>query len=479
MPTNEESPDLRLSDGQPLVTRLTETIFSAKATQLTEQTVVETSAEVIERISNPEHEKRSARGVFVSNQINQASVGANGNVVLAKVTSEVRVICPEDVFGSTSKAVRDEGHENWSIDETTVLALGPFQGRSSQHEPKEAQNDDVDDVDLDHVSGGQTCTQLNTGTNEQLFQVAQNHHLYSRSADGLQYHQAAINGNEDTSKLAISKPANESGLSDVLDGGTKRYQVYKSRDQINRTSKPENHDEVEKEDIPLEELLMEAEQGESPGEFVPLSELERIVNKKAVEARLVETFPNTDKRTISHMAEKVCLGSSKPTDQGQPQPVAAKSYRRVFAILAHLNKLAELPDFLDDAGGISDDELPLRRIKRKGARRLFDLRTKNNSSRICFNGWGAVEIKNFYLYQWVVLAPFFDPGEQKPISNYILHNETRLPFTSIGKLNDNDGSFHRGGFAKVYKVAIHPSHHAFDDPDVSPVLSRRLLNESK
>jgi len=268
------------------------------------------------------------------------------------------------------------------------------------------------------------------------------------------------------SEIPTSSSAPE--RSDVYDGGQHRYEAHRSRDRTSIPLTPHSEEEDSK-GLSFEDQLMEAEEGELGREFLPLSELWRLVCKETVETQLTKAFPSTEKATISHLADKICPGSSKSVETDRPGPDTPKSYRRVFALLALVGRLKDIAEFLDDDFGICDDDLPLRPVYREGLKRIFDLRTESepHAHLRCFTGWRAVDRKNFYMHQWDMLAPFFDPGEKKPITNYILNSDTRLPFTFVGRSEDSDDVFRQGGFAKVYKVAIHPSHHAFDDPDVS------------
>ena len=62
--------------------------------------------------------------------------------------------------------------------------------------------------------------------------------------------------------------------------------------------------------------------------------------------------------------------------------------------------------------------------------------------------------------QWTVLAPFFARSNGKDNSHLELEPEEILPFTSWTVAADP------GGFGQVYRVDIHPDHHAFNTTKV-------------
>jgi serine/threonine protein kinase len=223
--------------------------------------------------------------------------------------------------------------------------------------------------------------------------------------------------------------------------------------------------------------------------FLPKRQLFRLVTQKAVELELSKYEASLRKRLqiwkppvdIEAEARRICgdveqdrSASDTEGDQYMRQP-GEKSYRKIFAILLLIERPAKIRSFVEK--GVCDADLPLIKVPRTN--RLpgsFKLRRKTavDLPLGCFKKWKDSTVARFEQWQWAVLAPFFARGTRKHAPHYSLQPQVILPFTSWEKVA------RRGGFGQVYKVEIHPDHHAFNNAEASlpPCYSsRHMLTE--
>ena len=229
----------------------------------------------------------------------------------------------------------------------------------------------------------------------------------------------------------------------------------------------------------LEEQLIEAivQSPDPHRRFLPRGQLLRLVTQKAVESELKRyeyslrkrlqiwkppTRPAADIRTE---AQTICDGieyarSASGTEDEKRSRDAQKpeetSYRKIFAILLLIDRPSRIRSFIEE--GVSDADLPL--VKMPRTNRLqgcLELRRKNSHTPLlCFKKWRGSTVARFEQRQWTVLAPFFARSNGKNNSHLELEPEEILPFTSWRVAADP------GGFGQVYRVEIHPDHHAFN-----------------
>ncbi|KAJ4405325.1 hypothetical protein N0V91_005275 [Didymella pomorum] len=77
-----------------------------------------------------------------------------------------------------------------------------------------------------------------------------------------------------------------------------------------------------------------------------------------------------------------------------------------------------------------------------------------------------MKLRNFYDYQWKLLAPFFSKGSgSSDVKHYLLREEHILPFVECAEVPGEEGD-KAGGYGKVSMVQIHPDHHNFEDPEL-------------
>lgn len=145
------------------------------------------------------------------------------------------------------------------------------------------------------------------------------------------------------------------------------------------------------------------------------------------------------------------------------------SFRKVFVLLAIVNKLSDIQLFIKE--NVSDLVLPLSRESRLGAGHVFRLGYGHESEAptrllTCFAKWDAIDIWTFEDWQWTTLAPIIKRGKRKHVHHVALEDDRPLPFTSDSRYGSASEVIN-GGFSTVFKVRIHPSNHHFDGPEVS------------
>lgn len=215
-----------------------------------------------------------------------------------------------------------------------------------------------------------------------------------------------------------------------------------------------------------------------PRGFLPKGQLSGLVTQTAVEMELSKYEASLRKRLqiwkppadIQTEARSICGGvehglASDTEDEQHARHVqqpSEKSYRKIFAILLLIERPSRIRSFVEE--GVCDADLPLVNVPRtNGLPGPFRLRRKNACSCCplrCFRGWGGSTVARFEQSQWMVLAHSFARSKRKRDPDYKLQPEIIMPFTSWKKAAP------RGGFGQVYRVEIHPDHHAFPNDEV-------------
>lgn len=130
-----------------------------------------------------------------------------------------------------------------------------------------------------------------------------------------------------------------------------------------------------------------------------------------------------------------------------------KPARKIFAILALLDKVSSIAGFMVDR--IYDEHLPLLRHNEKGANfklvRTIDGRREDIS---CFDGWQQKDIQQFDSYQWYMLSPSFIMKGGRA-SFYKIDNRAIFPWLAY------EDAISKTDFSVVRKVQIHRAHHNF------------------
>lgn len=234
------------------------------------------------------------------------------------------------------------------------------------------------------------------------------------------------------------------------------------------------------ENVPLDEILSDDLQAQSAQEvdlgeairaafqrsavregkyFLPIDALEKIVTKKRIRQELVSLSPESLPEQLDSLTAQIwevpslSKTSSKKTTR-----------RKLFAILALMQKLDQIVEFIKE--GLYDSDLPfiLSTGTRKGLRQLDRKGEDGESESIrLFAKWKIIELECFNNCQWELLAPYFHLSTKRDpkILHYNLENETIMPFI------EDDEIKHAGGYGDVWKVKIHPAHHNHCEDSVS------------
>lgn len=192
-------------------------------------------------------------------------------------------------------------------------------------------------------------------------------------------------------------------------------------------------------------------------EFLPIDALDRIVTEGRVKEE-IEKFSKIPSAELDQHVQYV-LGAS--TIPGQ-----TTSRKKIFAILALIDKLEAIWDFV--AEGIYDVHLPFEKEKaqspdgsRKGRLDLSRKSGTDGSTRIlirAFRRWTGSEVTNFERTQWNVHIPIFflNTKKEPKVRHYPLQESVVLPFIEDDEVKQGGKM---GGFADVWRVKLHPSHH--------------------
>ncbi|KAF4816354.1 putative cyclin-dependent serine/threonine-protein kinase [Colletotrichum siamense] len=248
--------------------------------------------------------------------------------------------------------------------------------------------------------------------------------------------------------------------SEVTDNGHQMYSELKNQGRV--PSFPAEDEDFE---TTLADRIFEAsrENSRDRKDFLPKSQLDRLIHTSSVATELRMCLKHLTDDRISAYANLICHGTTEAPSQSTAGNLV-KSYQKVFAILALINKVDCIESFLRE--NVCDADLPLEKyIKEPGKRRKFCLRRKKGPHRQlnCFSSWDQITLRNFEQYQWATIPPFFTKGERKNVKHYVLDPSTVLPFTFTKDTNSKSKvKEHRGGFSLVYQADIHPDHHNFN-----------------
>jgi len=239
----------------------------------------------------------------------------------------------------------------------------------------------------------------------------------------------------------------------LFDRGEKQYAKIQCSDAPLPPITIENYPEFE--GLPLYEKLSCFMKGPLPTQnqpFLPRGYLEEILTEKVVCEAIAERNPLLNAQDILRYAHQVCRKASSSNSESE----ATKSYRKIFGVLALIEREADIALIIDDESGICDDDLPLQAVAVGPGRNRKVLRRRNNHEPLaCFNQWGLKQHVDFERGQWSVLAPFFAKGSGEVAQFYQLCDNDILPWTY------DSGVLHQGGFSFISQIKIHPNHYSF------------------
>ena len=197
--------------------------------------------------------------------------------------------------------------------------------------------------------------------------------------------------------------------------------------------------------------------------FLPPALLSRILHKDAIEHELRKLWEGADRCPFDpvEMTRKVLGPLAEEDDESESLEGNKRSYLFVVAILALLDKVRDIGDFVgDNDGGIWDGDLPLQLYN--GDDGSCVLRHRHNSQLIrCFETWTDSNHKSFSDYQWRLLVQTFALNDDNTIQELQLPDETIFPWCEEQLQSQNEAM--SGGYGSVKKVKIHPLCHEFHE----------------
>ncbi|KAL1651715.1 hypothetical protein SLS61_005378 [Didymella pomorum] len=190
-------------------------------------------------------------------------------------------------------------------------------------------------------------------------------------------------------------------------------------------------------------------------------ELQRLVGLRTVAAELKKAIgENHDEEDIKRFTVEICSPVKAERSDGKAK---TRLFLHVFALLVIIGATPSIRLFIKE--NVSDIDLPL--VWSDSTKKEL-CRSNNAGDSVgeplkCFGKLSRVQRRNFFDYQWKLLAPFFSKGSgQGEVKHYLLRDEHILPFLDCTDVLEED-SDKVGGYGKVSMVQIHPDHHNFDD----------------
>ncbi|KPM37031.1 hypothetical protein AK830_g9515 [Neonectria ditissima] len=178
--------------------------------------------------------------------------------------------------------------------------------------------------------------------------------------------------------------------------------------------------------------------------FLPIDKLDEIVNHELVSQELLRlgVIPPTDADRLNRVTCQIV-----DTKEGSKH---LTSRRKLFTILALINKVSTIMDFIDK--DIYDNNLPFIE-KENGEWEGQDEHGKEKPIDV-FRNWRMHERESFFINQWKVHVPIFSlsTNESLKVEHFKLAEGTTLPWI------EEPQPLGRGGFGVVEKVKIHPQH---------------------
>lgn len=196
--------------------------------------------------------------------------------------------------------------------------------------------------------------------------------------------------------------------------------------------------------------------------FFAEGQLSKILTEERVQQELTTHFEDSlPESTIAEYAKTICQKSlTLDESSDQLEQPKTRSYIKILAILILIQKTRAIIKVLEDPSGVNDSDLPLIKSPRADNERFYELRIgrQSETSLGCFQKkwWDQFNIRNFDEWQWTTIPLVFKGSKShKDVTHHVLQRQAILPFI------EDTRTEHEGGFARVFKVAIHPKHHPF------------------
>ncbi|KAI0117915.1 kinase-like protein [Nemania sp. FL0031] len=192
--------------------------------------------------------------------------------------------------------------------------------------------------------------------------------------------------------------------------------------------------------------------------FLPLDQLEAIVNEHSVQNLLSKVFPSG-----APSARDICPHQDSQDCDG----IQHTSRRKIFATLVIISRVELISDFIKE--NIRDADLPLQ--QRKFANETFlvarGVESEPHSEYALRHGrgrWTYNDIPIFCDQQWAISAPYFSMAEDsgEKVHFYSLSSYDILPFVKPGTDDSGNPAYlNQGFYSTVRRVKIHRAHHNF------------------
>lgn len=191
--------------------------------------------------------------------------------------------------------------------------------------------------------------------------------------------------------------------------------------------------------------------GREEREFLPIDALERTITRTRVQQEIRDVVPF---EKLEDFTAQIWEVTSAPFSKS---PSKKTTRRKIFAILALMQKTSEIVGFIEEK--LYDSDLPFI-ISDGSSPGLRQLVCKGNDDELhriqLFAKWSTFELEYFSNAQRHFLAPYFrlSTKEKPKIKHYVLENQSILPFIENEEKRE-------GGFSDVWRVKIHPAHHNY------------------
>jgi hypothetical protein len=184
--------------------------------------------------------------------------------------------------------------------------------------------------------------------------------------------------------------------------------------------------------------------------FLPISDLEELMQPANVTAELERNFPELAEADLHNQCERIVHYA-----------------KRLFAVLVYSDKQDVILKLLGE--NVTDEDLPLIRIERTESRghSMQDLKVRRSRHAQCYERddcgcsirtleeWRMRSAAELCRTQWMVLAPVFKKEERPDVIPHIeLNDACLLPFIEDREKHDKMA----GGYSEVWGVRIHPAH---------------------
>ncbi|KAM7220305.1 Protein kinase-like domain containing protein [Rhypophila decipiens] len=221
------------------------------------------------------------------------------------------------------------------------------------------------------------------------------------------------------------------------------------------------------------------------GEYLPNDAFNRIVTRDRVRQELARLVPDKIAADKLDWYTDQVWHTTPPANSKSHDP-RPTTRRKIFAILALIQKVPDIVRFIDDSDeNLHDNDLPFL-LSDGPSPGTLQLQRRGRDGKLSpitiVSSWPPFMLEVFNGYQWKLLPPYFvlSTKTRPEVPHYSFEDGTVLPFIEDEAIASGD----RGGFGDVWRVKIHPahhncSHHASLDNDNPFYAVKRLRNNNR